>query len=73
MRLNISIFTPKPAIIPLNTKKPAKNRLEIRLSQYPGWGINKHFWPEYSPLMSIDESILLRSVRLSTNTADNTK
>ena len=28
----------------------AKNRAEIRLCKFPGWGINKHFWPEYSPL-----------------------
>ena len=30
-------------------KIAAKNRAEIRLCKFPGWGINKHFWPEYSP------------------------
>ena len=31
-------------------KNAAKNRAKITFSGYWGWGINKQFWPEYSPL-----------------------
>ena len=28
-----------------------KNREEIRVSKFGGWGRNKGFWPEYLPLI----------------------
>ena len=38
------------------TEKAAKNRAKIRIWDFGGWGINKKFWPEYSPLLKIENS-----------------
>jgi hypothetical protein len=41
-------------------KKPAKNGAKIRFGESGDCGINKKFWPEYSPLFILCSKIILR-------------
>ena len=40
-----------PAFAHFRAENAAKNREELTLLEFGGWGKNKDFWPEYSPLI----------------------